>query len=81
LTKKTRLTLKARKTTAIARRGGGDHAAGAADPDGDRLLVAVAEVVAFLDPCHHQHRVVGGEAEDDAKRKTRLVTSIAVGPV
>ena len=50
-------------------RGRGDHAAGAADPDRHRLLVAVAEVVLLLDPRHHQHRVVGGEAEDDGEEE------------
>ena len=52
-----------------ADRGGGDHPAGLADPDRDRLLVVVAEVVLLLDPRHDQHRVVGREAEDDREEE------------
>ena len=51
------------------------------DPGRDRLLVALAEVVLLFDPGHDKHCVVGGEAEEIAKRNTRLVTSTAAGPV
>ena len=69
LMKKTRADAEGEEDDGDRQRGGGDHAAGAADADRDRLLVAVAEVVLLLDPRHHQHRVVGGEAEDHGEEE------------
>ena len=67
--KKTELTPKARKTTAIISAAAVITRPVRAIPVATASLVALAEVVLLLDPRHHKHRVVGRETEDHGEEE------------
>ena len=53
------------------RGGRGDDAAGALEPDGDRLVVVAGAVVLLLDAGQQEHLVVHRQAEGDAEHQDR----------